>query len=58
MYETLIDYYSNINCERIILHHGSIEAKEYLAKELENELEKKCKTTKVTCANNSLKFNI
>lgn len=58
MYETLLDYYSNVNCERIILHHGSTEAKESLAKGLKNELEKKCKTTKITCSNNSLKFTI
>jgi metallo-beta-lactamase family protein len=58
MYETLLDYYSNINCNRIVLHHGSITAKESLARDLRTELEKQCKTTKVTCANNSLKFTI
>ena len=58
MYETLVDYYSNINCNKIILHHGSTEAKESLAKGLRDILSNKCKSTKVVCANNSLKFTI
>ena len=58
MYETLVDYYSNINCNKIILHHGSSEAKESLAKGLKDILSDKCKSTKVICANNSLKFTI
>ena len=56
MYRQLLDYYSSINCQRIILHHGSKSAKEYLAKELKKKLENECKTTKVVCANSSLKF--
>ena len=58
MYETLVDYYSNINGNKIILHHGSSEAKESLAKGLKDILSDKCKSTKVICANNSLKFTI
>ena len=58
MYETLVDYYSNINCNKIILHHGSTEAKENLAKGLRDILLNKCKSTKVVCANNSLKLAI
>lgn len=57
-FKQLLDYYSSINCNRIILHHGSTEAKETLAKELKKELEKKCKTTRVVIANSGLKFNI
>lgn len=56
MYRQLLDYYSSINCQRIILHHGSKSAKEYLAKELKKKIENECKTTKVVCANSSLKF--
>ena len=56
MYETLVDYYSNINCNKIILHHGSSEAKESLAKGLKDILSDKCQSTKVICANNSLKI--
>lgn len=58
MYETLLNYYSSINCNKIILHHGSTKAKEHLAKDLKKELEKKCKSTKVVCSSCSLKFKI
>lgn len=54
----LINYYSSINTNKIILHHGSFNAKETLKKELEKELEKKCKTARVVIANSSLKFNL
>jgi Predicted exonuclease of the beta-lactamase fold involved in RNA processing len=57
-FEVLLDYYSHINCNKIILHHGNTEAKENLSKELKKKLEKECKTTKVICANNSLKFTL
>jgi metallo-beta-lactamase family protein len=58
MYQQLLDYYSKVNCNKIILHHGSKEAKEILAKDLKKVLEKECKTTRVICANNSLKFTL
>lgn len=58
MFEQLLDYYSSVNCNKIILQHGSKEAKETLAKELKNKLEKECKTSKVICANSSLKFTL
>ena len=54
----LIDYYTSINCNKIILHHGSMEAKNTLAKFLKKELEKKCKSTRVIISNSSLKFNL
>lgn len=54
----LVDYYSSINCNRLILHHGSNKAKETLAKRLKEEFAKKCKTTKVVIANSSLQFTI
>jgi metallo-beta-lactamase family protein len=57
-FKQLLDYYSSINCNKIILHHGSTEAKDVLAKELKKELEKQCKTTRVVIANSGLKFNI
>lgn len=50
--------YSNLNCNKIVLHHGSTEAKETFAKKLKDELEKKCKSTRVVIANTSLKFNL
>ena len=57
-FNQLVDYYSSINCNKIVLHHGSTEAKETLKKRLEKELEKKCKSTRVVIANSSLKFNL
>lgn len=54
----LLNYYSSVNCNKIILHHGSTNAKETLAKELKKELEKQCKTTRVVIANSSLKFGL
>lgn len=54
----LVDYYSSINCNKLILHHGSNKAKEILSKCLKEEFSKKCKTTKVVIANSSLKFTL
>lgn len=54
----LLDYYSSVNCNKIILHHGSNMAKENFAKTLKKELEKRCKTTRVVIANSSLKFTL
>lgn len=54
----LVEYYSEINCNKIILHHGSSSAKENLAEHLRKKLEYKCKTTRVVIANSSLKFGI
>lgn len=57
-FKQLVDYYSSINCTKIVLHHGSNFAKETLANTLKKELEKKCKTTRVVIANSSLKFGL
>ncbi len=57
-FNQLVRYYSSINCNKIILHHGNITAKETLKKELEKEISKKCKSTRVVIANSSLKFNL
>lgn len=57
-FDQLIDYYTSINCNKIILHHGSQMAKDNLAKELRKRLEQKCKTARVIVANSSLKFTI
>ena len=57
-YWQLVDYYSSINCSKIILHHGSPKAKQGLKNGLEKELSKKCNTARVVIANSSLKFNL
>lgn len=58
MFETLLSYYSSIECQKIILHHGDKEQKEMLATALKKELEKECKSTRVVISNSSLKFNL
>ena len=55
-FSSLLQYYSSVNCNKIVLHHASKEAKETFAKELKKELEKKCKSTRVVIANSSLQF--
>jgi metallo-beta-lactamase family protein len=57
-FNQMLQTYSDLNCNKIVLHHGSFDAKENFAKALKKELEKKCKTTKVVIANSSLKFNL
>ena len=57
-FDVLLDYYSNVNCNKIILHHGSESAKNNLAKSLRDNLSKLCKSTRVICANSSLKFTL
>ena len=57
-FNQLVDYYSSINCNKIVLHHGNTEAKNTLANALRTELENKCKSTRVVVANSSLKFNL
>lgn len=54
----LLDYYSSINTNRIVLHHGSEKAKLTLKEKLTSELEKKCKSTRVIIANSSLKISL
>lgn len=57
-FSQLLETYSNLNCNKIVLHHGNNEAKEFFARKLRAELEKQCKTTRVVISNSSLKFNI
>lgn len=54
----LVDDYTKINCQKLILHHGSNSAKETLKKTLEKEYEKQCKSTRVVIANSSLKVSL
>lgn len=54
----LVDDYSSINCQKLILHHGSALAKETLKKVMEQEYSKRCQTTRVIIANPSLKISL
>lgn len=57
-FNQLVENYSNINCQKLILHHGSKLAKETLKEALDKEYMKNCKTTRVIIANSSLKFSV
>lgn len=57
-FNQLVENYSNINCQKLILHHGSKLAKEILKEALDEEYMKNCKTTRVIIANSSLKFSV
>lgn len=57
-FNQLINDYVNINCKKLVLHHGSTSAKEMLKKELDKEFSKKCQTTKVSISNSSLKVSL
>lgn len=52
-HDALLNYYSEINCEKIALVHGNFKDKEPFCKELQDELSNKNKTTKVVCVNSS-----
>ena len=57
-YDQLLSYYGGLRTDKIILHHGSDDAKITLKLALEKELEKQCKSTRVVVSNSSLKFNL
>ena len=52
-HDAMLEYYSDINCEKIALVHGNFKDKEIFCKELQNEYSNKNKTTKVVCVNSS-----
>lgn len=51
--DELLNYYSNVDCEKVLLVHGDMEGKREFAADLERELSKKDKTSKVVCVNKS-----
>jgi metallo-beta-lactamase family protein len=57
-YKQLKDYYNSINCQKIVLHHGSKEAKETLADDLKECIKNKALTTSVVCSNKALSFSL
>lgn len=46
-FQELVNYYSSINCEQLILHHGNMDGKKLLRKEIKKEFEKQFKTSKI-----------
>lgn len=57
-FNQLVENYTAINCQKIVLHHGSNTAKEIFKKALDEEFSKQCKSTRVVIANSSLKFTV
>lgn len=57
-FNQLIEDYTDINCQKLVLHHGSNLAKEMLKKALDKEYSRQCKSTRVVIANSSLKFTL
>lgn len=57
-FDQLVDYYSSINCNKIVLHHGDLDSKMSLRQELVKEFEKQCKTTQVSISNPSMKITL
>jgi len=49
----LLDYYSNIDCEKVALVHGEFSSKVEFSKDLQEEISKKNRTSKVICVNSS-----
>ncbi len=56
--ETLLDYYSSIDCQKIVLVHGAAEGKLEFAEDLQKYCSKKNKNPKILAATKSLKVNL
>lgn len=57
-HDTMLNYYSDINCEKIALIHGNFKDKENFCKELQKEYSNKNKTTKVVCVNSGTTISL
>ena len=55
-YFGMTEYYTNINCNKLVLHHGDIEGKKQLKEDLEEIFYQKCQTTKVIVADKNTKI--
>lgn len=54
----LIEYLSEINCQKICLVHGNMQGRIELAEDLKEELSKKCKTSKIVIINKGTKISL
>ena len=57
-YNDLLKYYSDINCDQIVLVHGDMKTKIQFAKKLQDEIGKKNKTQKVVICNKNTTINL
>ena len=56
--ESLIKYYSDVYCEKVALVHGEFDGKIEFAKDLQEEISRKNRTSKVICVNKSTEIKI
>lgn len=56
--DDMLNYYKNLNCEKIILCHGSSIAKKDFKEDLELALSEVCKSTRVIIANKGIKITL
>ena len=57
-YFGMTEYYTHINCNQLILHHGDMNGKYQLKENLEEIYTQKCRTTKVIVADKNTKITI
>ena len=56
--DSLLDYYSSVECERVILIHGSMDGKIEFSKPLQEKIFKKNNTSKVIVATKGYKLTL
>lgn len=57
-YFGMTEYYTNINCNKLVLHHGDLEGKIQLKEDLDEIYTQKCRTTNVMIADKDLKIEL
>lgn len=57
-HDDLVNYYKNLNCEKIYLCHGDEQARIELKEDLERALSESCKSTRVVIVNKGMKISL
>ena len=57
-YEGMVEYYSSIQCNALILHHGDLESKVPLARDLDEAFRRKYRSTKIYISDSRMKLYI
>lgn len=56
--DSLLQYYSSVDCEKVLLVHGDMDGKVEFAADLEEAISKNNKTSKVVCVNKGYSLSI
>lgn len=56
--DSLLQYYSSVDCEKVLLVHGDMDGKVEFASDLEEAISKNDKTSKVICVNKGYSLSI